>query len=553
MSRGARQRGHRDCCLDVRPSVFADGQNAPNGRDQPVEFDRLGIEVVAAGGKRLFALAGQRMSGESDHWNVAGSTSNWRERVRRRWRPRTRLRSRSKCRKASRAVCVLTIAVPPIVSEETFALAQERLETNKTHAPRRTVTPSVVQGLVSCAKCGYALYRTSTRSSARAIHYYRCLGSDAWRRLSGSVCNNRPVRQDLLDGVVWTEIVRLLVAFSRFCSADLPDQGAFYNAATGLGYNGGQLYLNGEESGVEGRPMAHIASGPDAGNSYELAWLGNMAYENVVANPHTGDKTVVGMMDDGQNGQVYFYFGDKKATGNAIEQAGLTGGHLFGIKVEDFAGNNNNALNSTSPLSTDQMSKFSLVDLGDVSGITGAQIDQASETAGVASFLRPEDGAWDTINANRFYFVTTNAFDQPSQLWAVDFADASNPAAGGTIRLLLDGSEGQQMLDNITVNKDGKLILCEDVGNNAHIGKVWEYDPTADSLIPVAQHDTARFAPGGAFSLTQDEESSGVLDVSDILGSTPQNAYLIDVQAHFDLGGSLVQGGQLLVMHQDLL
>jgi len=104
----------------------------------------------------------------------------------------------------------ITIAVPPIVSEEAFALAQERLETNKTHAPRRTVTPSVVQGLVSCAKCGYALYRTSTRSSARAIHYYRCLGSDAWRQLSGSVCNNRPVRQDLLDGVVWAEIVRLL-------------------------------------------------------------------------------------------------------------------------------------------------------------------------------------------------------------------------------------------------------------------------------------------------------------------------------------------------------
>src|SRR5271167_4520199 len=104
----------------------------------------------------------------------------------------------------------ITIAVPPIVSEEIFALAQERLETNKTHAPRRTVTPSVVQGLVSCVKCGYALYRTSTRSSARVIHYYRCLGSDAWRRLSGPVCDNRPVRQDLLDQVVWTEVVRLL-------------------------------------------------------------------------------------------------------------------------------------------------------------------------------------------------------------------------------------------------------------------------------------------------------------------------------------------------------
>ena len=104
----------------------------------------------------------------------------------------------------------ISIAVPAVVSEETFALAQERLEANKVHSPRRTIAPSVVQGLVSCAKCGYALYRTSTRSSVRKIYYYRCLGSDAWRRLSGSVCNNRPVRQDLLDEVVWTEVVRLL-------------------------------------------------------------------------------------------------------------------------------------------------------------------------------------------------------------------------------------------------------------------------------------------------------------------------------------------------------
>jgi hypothetical protein len=66
--------------------------------------------------------------------------------------------------------------------------------------------------MVSCSKCGYALYRTSTRSSARKIHYYRCLGSDAWRHLNGPVCSNRPVRQDLLDQVVWTEIVKLLEA-----------------------------------------------------------------------------------------------------------------------------------------------------------------------------------------------------------------------------------------------------------------------------------------------------------------------------------------------------
>jgi hypothetical protein len=82
----------------------------------------------------------------------------------------------------------------------------------KTRCSRRvcTITPSIVQGLVSCSKSGYAMSHTSTRSSARNIHYYRCLGSEAWRRLSGQVCDNPAVRQNLLDRVVWAEVVRLL-------------------------------------------------------------------------------------------------------------------------------------------------------------------------------------------------------------------------------------------------------------------------------------------------------------------------------------------------------
>src|SRR5450631_2345316 len=104
----------------------------------------------------------------------------------------------------------IAIPVPAIITEDTFAQAEELLKSNKGRAPRRTIAPSVVQGLVSCKKCGYALSRTSTRSSARMIHYYRCLGSDAWRHLGGSLCDNRPVRQDVLDEVVWAEIIRLL-------------------------------------------------------------------------------------------------------------------------------------------------------------------------------------------------------------------------------------------------------------------------------------------------------------------------------------------------------
>ena len=63
---------------------------------------------------------------------------------------------------------------------------------------------------MSCSKCGYALYRTSTHSSARKIYYYRCLGSDRYRHLGGPVCDNHPIRQDLLDTIVWNEIVKLI-------------------------------------------------------------------------------------------------------------------------------------------------------------------------------------------------------------------------------------------------------------------------------------------------------------------------------------------------------
>jgi len=104
----------------------------------------------------------------------------------------------------------IEIPIPALVSEDTFALAAQRLADNKRFAARRTIEPSLVQGMVVCKKCGYALSRTSTRSSARKIHYYRCIGSDAWRRLGGPVCDSRPIRQDLLDQIVWTEVVRLL-------------------------------------------------------------------------------------------------------------------------------------------------------------------------------------------------------------------------------------------------------------------------------------------------------------------------------------------------------
>ena len=104
----------------------------------------------------------------------------------------------------------IEISVPALIDEATFALAQERLETNKKFSQRRTIEPTLLQSMLVCERCGYSLYRSSTRTSKQKLYYYRCLGSDAWRQLKHAVCECPPVRQDYLDGVVWDEVIRLL-------------------------------------------------------------------------------------------------------------------------------------------------------------------------------------------------------------------------------------------------------------------------------------------------------------------------------------------------------
>ena len=104
----------------------------------------------------------------------------------------------------------LEIAVPAIVTAETFARVQQRLEDNKRFAARNTKVPSLLQGLAACSACGYGYYRTSARTTSRKIYYYRCLGSDDYRYEGGRVCGNKPVRADYLDTVVWDHITGLL-------------------------------------------------------------------------------------------------------------------------------------------------------------------------------------------------------------------------------------------------------------------------------------------------------------------------------------------------------
>jgi hypothetical protein len=346
-------------------------------------------------------------------------------------------------------------------------------------------------------------------------------------------------------------------AFNRFCSANLAEQSAFYNPASGLGTKE-RIFTNGEEA-VNGRAMAHIVS---SGESFELAAMGNYAFENVVANPYPQNLTIVAAQDDssrlftsegagtGTNeppSEVYFYIGHKQKSGSIIDKAGLTNGMLHGLKVAKAA----------TEAEITSGDRFRLVNLGDVSADNDVQLEAESIDKGVTQFRRPEDGAWDPTNPNIYYFVTTDIFDGDTRLWKLTFDDITDPAAGGKIEIAIDSPAGTpaEMFDNIAVDKNSNVVLLEDVGNNKHLGAVWERS-AGGTLTQVAAANPDLFDPNligpgvkGPNFLTQDEEASGVIDMASILGP---GWFMLDEQAHFtNTDPELVEGGQLLLMHID--
>ena len=340
------------------------------------------------------------------------------------------------------------------------------------------------------------------------------------------------------------------LTLSRLCSADLPAVSAFYDAASGLGTRQ-RIFMNGEESGVEGRAFGTVVTGPDAGSAYNLGALGHFSWENSVAKPDAGITTAVAGLDDSGNGQVYIYLGSKKSTGNDVEKAGLTGGNLYGIRISGVASENDSTTVAAGGAS------FSLVPLGNVTQLSGGQLEALSVANGVSGLNRPEDGSWDPSDPHNFYFNTTASFTGISRMWKLTFADPANLLAGGVATIetkspAFDSTKsnadqaGPRMFDNMTVNGRGQVIALEDVGNNAYLGGVYQYDPSTGALARIAQHDPALFGVGAPGFITQDEESSGVIPAP-FLG---EGMYLIDVQNHkASADPALVEGGQLLVMH----
>ena len=134
---------------------------------------------------------------------------------------------------------------------------------------------------------------------------------------------------------------------------------------------------------------------------------------------------MVAGLHDAVGGQVYFYVGSKKDTGTDVERAGLTGGNLYGIKINGIS------METDATTLPGDSASFNLVPLGDVSQLTGAQLDALSKSSGISGLNRPEDGSWDPSDPRNFYFNTTAAFTGISRIWKLRFSDPSNVLKGG--------------------------------------------------------------------------------------------------------------------------
>ena len=409
------------------------------------------------------------------------------------------------------------------------------------------------------------------------------INTSTWQVISGGDFLTSRANQMMWNGTTWAAPATAY-AYLRPCSADLPALGAFFDATSGAGYDG-RIFLNGEETGAEGKAFAWVVSGTDAGKVYELPHHGKYSYENLLARTNYGAnpgaanllQTVVVGTDDTTPGEVYVYLGTKTNSGNAVERAGLANGQVYGVKASSSVGysgaialENATGINGTFTLAP-------IFTNATIAAKTGAEFQAASTAAGVTQFARPEDAHW--LDHDSLILATTGASGSAmnnvtvtSKIYQLDFnSDATNGilTTGGNIRVVVDsknltGRDGAtaRSFDNLTVGNDGLIYIQEDPGNSAYVAKHWIVDPTLatqalreSNAVQIFESDRSRFTAGATLFQTIDEEHSGIIDITSIVndGVVGSKWFLVATQSHAPVAGAsaatLVEGGQFIALN----
>lgn len=374
-------------------------------------------------------------------------------------------------------------------------------------------------------------------------------------------------------------------SLNRFCSSSMAAAGTFVYTQTTtkkvkgktvksvvkVGYDGA-IYFAGEEDDNESRSFGLNT----AGELVQLPKLGLAATETFNAAPINSLNTVLIGDEDGavNSSELRLYVGKKQNTGAWYEKAGLTNGALYYARVANIA-------TDTQFRAEIGKGKPTAVSFNEVATNINGDAQNMNPWLGTG-FSRIEDGAFDPNNPNDYYYVTTSSNKTPAAttlnpadttttardggaLWRLRFKDVTNPLLGATVEMLLDGSEPQfiNMPDNLTIDDLGNILLQEDPGNNITRSKVWAYRVADGKLAQVLQFSSKYFDKTSSTFMTQDEESSGILDVTSVMrtGKTDTaHYYLLDAQVHTTVANArpdltdkdaiktAIEGGQLYLM-----
>jgi hypothetical protein len=365
---------------------------------------------------------------------------------------------------------------------------------------------------------------------------------------------------------------------SRLCAANLMEADQFGN---GRGF-ADTIFFTGEETDGGTEFALDVANN----ELWALPWLGVAAWESVTE-LDTGSQDHVALIigDDRGPAPLLMYVGEKDVDFNNdgninfLERNGLTGGKLYTWVADDAAILNPSDFNGTGNSTGGQ---FIEIDIYDETGLLpgydalgfATQETQDALVASVNGFLmsRPEDTATNPNDGTQAVVASTGrqGIFEDADVWGttyivdVDFTNIDSPTAD--LNILFDGNDfetngfshpdfGLRSPDNLDWADDGLIYLQEDRAISSSLfgatsgeeASIWTIDPNVanpeTTLIRVAQIDRSAVPTTQSDPVPTDIgnwESSGILDISTLVGNAPGTVMLFDVQAHSLRNGTII-------------
>jgi hypothetical protein len=353
-------------------------------------------------------------------------------------------------------------------------------------------------------------------------------------------------------------------AFARFCSGSL--------AGWAHGFDR-WIYLASEEADspttFDGKGGLTVAVFDN--EAHALPKLGRLSKENALVQPGHGTRTVIFSLEDGPDtlqNQLYMYVGkkDRSADASVLARNGLDRGELYVFRASDPGRNSERTFTSGSVTGE-------WVEIADAEELTDVELEAASDAVGAMTFVRPEDGAFNTKNRNEFFFVTTGSsggadegVNELGRLYSLRL-HPGNPLEPATLTIVYNADEIVAAGGDIAVSPDNVdtsdeyLMISEDgtpesrrfMASSGRDGSIWRLDLVegpvqavgvdASTATRVAQLDPpgrdGRPVRPGVW------ETSGVIDASSLFGV---DTWLADVQAGAAPAPFTVEDGQLFLM-----